>query len=255
MRSSDNDHFDNRSGGSVRSDPITDPRQILGHVSGGRVLDAATGDGQFIRFLVDGLKDHGEIIGIDSAPVEGPLFEQRFADHPGIRFELMDVLDPSFPDASFDAVSIANSLCEFEDPPAVLTRLDRLLRPGGHLIVAAAYRDLQAGPAQVYVDLHDWWAGVDRTLGKVHSPELRRHELVALVSGVGLSDLRFFDVQGARTDPMEAELIARIDGVIDRTIRKVDGHNDLQARGELLRQRMHVVGFQMPVLLVAVGRT
>ncbi len=231
-----------------------DPTVVLGHVSGGRVLDAATGDGQFIRFLLDGLRDHGEIIGIDSEPSEEALFNERFAGEDGIRFELMDVLNPRFPDGSFDTVSMANSLCVFEDPAPVVARLKRLVRPGGHLIVTSEYRDFQSVPATVYVDLHDWWAAVDRALGKTHRGGLPRAELAGFFSGLGLGDLRLFDVGDADQDPMDPALIARIDGVIDRTIQRADGHRELQGRGETLRERMHVAGFGLPVALVAVGQ-
>ena len=42
------------------------PKDILGHISGGRVLDVATGSGGFIHFLLDGLKDYIEILGVDN---------------------------------------------------------------------------------------------------------------------------------------------------------------------------------------------
>ena len=32
-----------------------DPKQVLGDISGGRVLDVATGTGGFVRCLLDGL--------------------------------------------------------------------------------------------------------------------------------------------------------------------------------------------------------
>jgi hypothetical protein len=32
-----------------------DPNHVLGNISGGRVLDVATGTGGFVRFLLDGL--------------------------------------------------------------------------------------------------------------------------------------------------------------------------------------------------------
>jgi ubiquinone/menaquinone biosynthesis C-methylase UbiE len=32
-----------------------DPNQVLGNISGGRVLDVATGTGGFVRCLLDGL--------------------------------------------------------------------------------------------------------------------------------------------------------------------------------------------------------
>ena len=42
------------------------PKEILGHISGGRVLNVATGSGGFIHFLLDGLKDYIQIIGVDN---------------------------------------------------------------------------------------------------------------------------------------------------------------------------------------------
>jgi ubiquinone/menaquinone biosynthesis C-methylase UbiE len=232
-----------------------DPAQVLGHVSGGRVLDAATGDGKFIQFLLDGLRDHAEIVGIDSAPVEGPLFEERFRGQAAIRFELMDLEQPRFPEATFDTVSLANSICMFDEPREVLVRLGRLLRPGGHLIVSADYRDFQVDSAMTYVELHDWWAAVDRVLGKVHRPSLRRDELASLLSSLELEDLRLFNLEVSAGDPLDPGVLATIDGVISRSIAKVDGHPDLQQRGEILRARLRTVGFRVANTLIAVGRT
>jgi ubiquinone/menaquinone biosynthesis C-methylase UbiE len=39
-------------------------RQALGGISGGRVLDVATGEGGFIQTLIQNLKSYVEIIGI-----------------------------------------------------------------------------------------------------------------------------------------------------------------------------------------------
>lgn len=226
-----------------------DPGAILGRISGGRILDAATGDGAFIQFLLDGLRDHGDITGIDTAQIEEALFVERFHDHPGIRFELRDVLDQGQDDGSF-----ANSLCVFADRRAVLVRLMRLLRPGGHLIVAADYRDDQGEPESMYVQLHDWWAAVDRVLGKVHHASQRRDQLMALVASLTLEDLQFFIVDDAGADPLAPAVITRIDGVIDRSIEKVAGHPELQRHGETLRARMHQVRFRSAAALVALGR-
>lgn len=41
------------------------PGDILGGVDGGRVLDVATGDGGFVEFLIEGLRDFTEISAID----------------------------------------------------------------------------------------------------------------------------------------------------------------------------------------------
>jgi hypothetical protein len=74
-----------------------DPRLVLGDVSGGRVLDVATGDGAFIRFLLDGLRDHGEIVGIDSNGARAEAFTEALGDRPGVRFVPMDARALAFP--------------------------------------------------------------------------------------------------------------------------------------------------------------
>ena len=54
--------------------------------------------------------------------------------------------------------------------------------------------------------------------------------------------------------PLTRSVIESIDAVIDRTIAKAAGRPALQARGEVLRARMHATGFRMPTTLTAVGR-
>jgi len=54
------------------------PQEILGHISGGRILDVATGSGGFIHFLLDGLKDYTDIIGIDIKERAAETFNKAF---------------------------------------------------------------------------------------------------------------------------------------------------------------------------------
>jgi len=107
------------------------PQEILGHISGGRILDVATGNGGFIHFLLDGLKDYTEIIGIDIKERAAEAFNKAFNEKPNIRFQVGDALHMEYPSASFDTVCMANSLHHFNDPQAVLSEMDRLLRSGG----------------------------------------------------------------------------------------------------------------------------
>ena len=41
------------------------PKEIIGHISSGRVPDVVTGSGGFIHFLLEGLKDYIEIISVN----------------------------------------------------------------------------------------------------------------------------------------------------------------------------------------------
>jgi hypothetical protein len=106
----------------------------------------------------------------------------------------------------------------------------------------------------MYTDRHDWWAAIDRAAGRVHGEDLRRHQVVALVSRLGLADVRLFDLDDPAQDPMDPTVLERIEGVIDRSMLRSDAAPELADWGGRLRERMRVVGFRSPVELVAVGR-
>jgi SAM-dependent methyltransferase len=231
-----------------------DPRQFLGDLSGGRVLDVATGAGGFVHVLLDGLRDHGEIVGIDADPARAAAFREAFAAHPDVRFELMDAHELDFGDASFDTVCVASSLHHFEDPAPVLAEMLRVARPGGHVVVSEMYRDGQSETQLTHVLLHHWWAAVGRAAGEVHCETYRRAEIVGLVEGLGLADLRLHDLADPDEDPHDAATIAELEAAIDRYIGLAAGHPDLQARGEELRARLRTVGVRGATQLLAIGR-
>jgi SAM-dependent methyltransferase len=231
-----------------------DPKAVLGDLSGGRVLDVATGAGGFVRFLLDGLRDHEEIVGIDSSPERGEAFATAFGDHPDVRFVEMDADRLAFPDRSFDTVCVSNSLHHVVDPAPVLAEMLRVLRPGGHLVVNEMYRDGQSETQTTYVLLHHWWAAVGTLRGDVHRETYRRAEIVEIVEGLGLADLRIVDLADPDKDPHDPETVAELEAAIDRFFALADGQPGLQQRGEELRVRLREVGARDATQLVAIGR-
>lgn len=231
-----------------------DPRAVLGDLSGGRVLDVATGAGDFVRFLLDGLRDHGEIVGVDVNPERGEAFAAAFGDRPDVRFEQMDAHRLAFPDSFFDTVCVSNSLHHVVDPAPVLTEMLRVLRPGGHLVVNEMYRDGQSETQITHVLLHHWWAAVGTLRGDVHRETYRRVEIVAIVEDLGLADLRLVDLVDPDEDPHDPEVVAELEAAIDRYVTLADGHPGLQQRGEELRVRLRAVGVRNATQLVAIGR-
>jgi ubiquinone/menaquinone biosynthesis C-methylase UbiE len=226
-------------------------KNLLASISAGRVLDVATGSGGFIHFLLDGLKDYSEIIGIDSNPHAAAAFTESFKAHPGIRFVEMDATHMLFPDSSFDLVSISNSLHHFEDPLAVLREMARVLRPGGHFLLAEMYCDGQSETQLTHVQLHHWWAAVDRAGGITHNETYRRAQLAALLAG--WQDLALFDLSDTSADPRNPDILAELTPVFERYLQRAEGHPELQARGEQLHKRVEEVGFHAATTLLALG--
>jgi ubiquinone/menaquinone biosynthesis C-methylase UbiE len=231
-----------------------DPMLALGAFPGGRVLDVATGEGGFIRFLLEGLRDHDGIVGIDANPARAAAFAEAFGDRPDIRFETMDAHHLAFDDASFDTVCVSNSLHHFADPVPVLDEMRRVLRPGGHVVVNEMYRDGQSAAQLTHVLLHHWWAAVNTLHGEVHRETYGRAEIVRLVEDLGLSDLRLTDLADSDEDPHGPAARAEMEAAIERYLALADGHSELQARGRTLRVRLHEVGVRGATQLLAVGR-
>jgi ubiquinone/menaquinone biosynthesis C-methylase UbiE len=230
------------------------PQDILANIPAGRVLDVATGSGGFIHFLLEGLKDYKEIIGVDNNERAQAAFAEAFKDKPNIRFQLMDANHLDFDSDSFDLVCISNSLHHFDDPQAVLRQMERVLRPGGCLLVSEMYRDGQTETQMTHVHLHHWWGAVDTVNGVTHHETYRREQLVELVSGLGLKEVAQYDLSDTSDDPHNPEISAELNPVFERYIQRAEGHPDLQSRGAELRQRVAEIGFHSATTLVIIGR-
>ena len=228
-------------------------KDILGHISASRILDVATGSGNFIHFLIEGLQDYTEIIGVDNNERAEATFTETFKKNPKVKFQRMDAHKLDFNESSFDLVCISNSLHHL-DPLPVLHEMKRVLRPNGVLLVSEMYRDNQTETQMTHVHLHHWWAAVDRVNGVLHNETYTRQELLDLVSDLDLNDLITFDISDLSDDPKNPEIFTELDPVFERYIQRAEGYPDMQARGEELKARVKDIGFHSATTLVVLGR-
>ena len=90
------------------------------------VMDVATGTGDFALLACRMLQPRS-LVGIDISDEAG------LADR--IRFQREDCEALTFPDASFDAVTVAFGVRNFEHLDVGLAEMCRVIRPGGHLVI------------------------------------------------------------------------------------------------------------------------
>ena len=119
---------------------------LLAAGPGERVLDACTGTGDLAVALRGA--GAGDVVGCDFAPEMIRIAEEKAGAH--IHFQVADVLDLPFADAAFDAATVAFGVRNFEDLPAGLTELGRVLRPGGRLLILEFSRPPNALVRGVY---------------------------------------------------------------------------------------------------------
>jgi ubiquinone/menaquinone biosynthesis C-methylase UbiE len=230
--------------------------QALGQISAGHILDVATGNGGFITFLLDNIKDFTEITAIDHD--ERPLIAARKAyTQDNIHFLCMDAADCHFPEANFDSVCIANSLHHMESLTSVLAEMLRVCKPEGHVIISEMYRDGQSETQLTHVFLHHWWAAVDRAEGITHDETYTRQEIIEIIKKMGLHSSEYYDLRDLDINPKDPKLIQQLDSIIDHYIQRSKGLHgvaDLHERGEQLRQRVHDVGFHGATNLLMIGK-
>jgi ubiquinone/menaquinone biosynthesis C-methylase UbiE len=126
------------------------------------ILDAGTGTGVFIPFLLQKIGGDGKILAIDIA--EGMLLKARAKSTNGVVAYLnADVTHIPLADASVDSVVCYSSFPHFQDKPGAFAEIHRVLRSGGHLCIChtscrTAINGLHNGIPEVAGDVipEDW---------------------------------------------------------------------------------------------------
>ena len=101
----------------------------------GRVLDLATGTGD-LALALKRARPEAEVVGVDFSPAMLEL-ARRKAKRLGLEVVFLegDALDLSFPDGSFQAVTVAFGFRNFADYGKALEEMHRILAPGGRAVI------------------------------------------------------------------------------------------------------------------------
>lgn len=135
-----------------------------GYAKGREVLDAGCGAGYGARLLLgEGAKRY---VGIDVAEEVVRAAQERYRDDPATEFQVGDVTDLPFEDATFDAVICFETLEHLSNQPDALREVKRVLRADG-LLLASSPNRLEYPPGNPH-----------------HARELSHDEFLALLSEV-----------------------------------------------------------------------
>jgi len=246
-------------------------RSKLGLVSGGKVLDIATGSGDFIDTLMKTLRDYDCFVGIDISKKDLGSAKKRFRDKP-VKLMEMNAESLEFDDDSFDTVCMAYSLHHLERIDNVLAEMHRVLKPGGVLIIQEEFRDGRQTEAQkTNILQHSWEAQIDSLLGEIHKTTLTKHKIEEIISNLQLESVEIFE----STHPVECLFCERkfrcddpkSEEEIDRSLKEIDDNLKrlkeiadpeacvrFQKIGEELKERNRKFGNAHPSVLLVIGR-
>ncbi|MEW6458919.1 MAG: class I SAM-dependent methyltransferase [Bacillota bacterium] len=101
---------------------------------GAHVLDVGCGTGLLVPFLLETVGERGTVTGVDFAAAMVQRAGAK-AFGPNVRFVEADVAALPFEPGTFDAVFCNNVLPHLPDKPGALQELNRVLKPGGLLVI------------------------------------------------------------------------------------------------------------------------
>jgi ubiquinone/menaquinone biosynthesis C-methylase UbiE len=107
--------------------------ELMGQVTGRRVLDAGCGPGFYAEALV---ARGAEVVAFDQSPTMVDLARKRLGPRVAVRVHDLAAPLDWIGDGSFDAALMALVIHHLDDRVAALREIHRVLRPGGRLVIS-----------------------------------------------------------------------------------------------------------------------
>lgn len=241
--------------------------KIMKSISGGNVLDVASGDGDFILMLIDALKDYESFTGIDSNKEEIAKAKKNLAGK-CVKIHLMNAEKLKFNNNTFDFVSIANSLHHLENMNEVLAEMKRVLKPGGYLIIQEMFCDGNQTEAQkTDIDLHTLGAEIDNILGIYHQKTFTKKTILGIIEELNLQEFKVYESSRyvkclfcsnnqQCEDPLNEDLINFAIKELEKDIYKINESSEyerLMERKEIIKQNILKYGSAPASILFCIG--
>ena len=163
---------------------------------GMRVLDLACGPGTLSQRLALDVSPGGEVVGVDLAP--GMIELADAAGIPNSRFEVMDIEQLSFADASFDAAVCGHGLQFVPQLPVALREARRVLRSRARFAASVPVARTAASVWSTVDAVVDRWLGpapraVDQTATRDVIGDAKKFAQAALDAGFLSADVEVVD--------------------------------------------------------------
>lgn len=220
-----------------------------------KILDVGTGNGNFIKIIQSITDNYDEIVGIDNLDIAISTSRKNFTDE-RIRFSLMDALSMEFEDNYFDVVCLSNSLHHLESVSVMIKEMERVLKPGGFLLVNEMISDNLNARQKAHKKIHHFAAEIDRIFGESHNDTFRAKEILETLEGVSkLNIIDAWNLMFSRTTTNSKEEIEWLCSTVDRVQKRLVGHErqeEFYLKGEKIKKYIKRVGFDSATQLVVI---
>ena len=220
-----------------------------------KILDVGTGNGNFIRVLT-GLDDNFEsIIGIDVLDTAITACNANFNDE-RIKFMKMDILDSGFEDNRFDIVSLSNSLHHLQNIGATISEMERILAPGGILLICEMMNNNLSKPQKSHLHMHHFAAEIDREGGSVHHETFTDKEILNHLTVSSKLDIKdVWEFVTPKTEKMSEKESEWLFETIDRVQSRIEGSEKTEyfrKKADKIKKYIRKYGFDSATQIIVI---
>ena len=160
---------------------LTELQKYLKRINAGHLLDVATGEGDFLLYLLDSFSSFDSATGLDIN--SGNLRSARQK----LGMQKVDIIQGNvrklpFEDNYFDTITVSNSLHHFENPTKAIQSMLRVLIPGGLLVINEMINENLNPAQQAHLEYHSLKAEIDTAAGGFHRKIYTKDELLKIVA-------------------------------------------------------------------------
>jgi len=221
-----------------------------------RIIDIATGKGEFISFLSRGLGNFQVITGIDQSKKILEIARKMNKDE-RVNFTKMNAYHLEFDDEYFDLACISNSLHHFKNPELILLEMMRVIKKNGFIFINEMYCDgIQSKAQQNHIRIHHWSAKINRLRNQYHDETYPKAYLVSLIKKLKLTKLKLFDYFYPVIDPMDARIINSLQNILAPFLAKIKNdpeYDQLKQDSDDIRKSLLQYGFAPASSIFIIG--
>ncbi|HEY3390544.1 MAG TPA: class I SAM-dependent methyltransferase [Prolixibacteraceae bacterium] len=222
-------------------------QKYLKRINAGHLLDVATGEGDFLLYLLDSFSSIDSITGIDINPENLKIARKKLVNQ---KVDLLqgNVRKLPFEDNYFDTVTVSNSLHHFENPVKAIQNMLRVLIPGGLIVINEMINENLNPAQQAQFEYHSLKAEIDTASGSYHRKIYTRDELLEIVHECGLEPAVLVTSEDPPTIHSHEKMwqfFRKLDDFVSNTTHLPNGV-EYERRAQNIKEMIEANGFQKP---------
>jgi len=226
---------------------LNDLQKYLKRINAGHLLDVATGEGDFLFYLIDSFSSFDSATGLDLNVDKLKIARQKIGAQ---KIDLMqgNVRKLPFEDNYFDTISISNSLHHFESPAKAIQSMLRVLIPGGLLVVNEMINENLNAAQQAHFDYHSLKAEIDTATGGYHRKIYTKTELFQLLNDSSIEpaiEVICVDPPTIYSREKMWQFFRKLDDFIGAAMHLPNGI-EYENRAQQIKEMIEANGFQKP---------